>query len=43
MGSVPYVSKCNIILVCLGPSGIDTIRALEHIALTIKTKPVNNY
>ena len=43
MGSVPYVSKCNIILVCLGSFGIGNIRALDHITLTIKIKLVNNY
>lgn len=28
MASVPYVSKCDVILLCLGSSGISTIRAL---------------
>lgn len=43
MDSVPDVSKCNISLVCLRSSCIGTIYALDHIAMIIKTKLVNNY
>ena len=37
------VRQCNIILVCLGSSGIGTIHALDHIAMIIQTKLVQNY
>ena len=37
------MSKYNIILVCVGSSGIGTIHSLHFIAKIIKTKVVKNY
>ena len=37
------VRKCNIILVCLRPSGISTIHTPDHNAMIIQTKLVKNY